>query len=159
MRERVAAALALAAASALAAGCSARTPPQGLAPAAAPAAGPAASHRSILDGVYTEEQSRRGEAIYLASCVLCHKPEMTGSPIVPPLVGEAFLSRWNRRTAGDLFEWIRTSMPPVVTARLTSQEYADVLAFILSRNQFPPGRQELVADFPALQGIRMAPGE
>lgn len=145
----------IAAALTLAIGCAARTPPQTLSPAAAPAA----AHRTILDGVYTEAQSRRGEAVYFASCVLCHKPAMTGSMIVPPLIGEAFLTRWNRRTAGDLFEWMRTSMPPVVTARLNSQEYADVLAFILSRNQYPAGDDELAADFSALQVIRMAPGE
>jgi hypothetical protein len=50
-------------------------------------------------------------------------------------------------------------MPPVNTARLSTQEYADVLAYILSRNQFPPGRKELAADFSALQVIQMAPGE
>jgi len=109
--------------------------------------------------VYTEEQGLRGEAIYFAKCVLCHKPEMTGSQVVPPLIGEAFLARWNRRTAGDLFEWMRTSMPPVVTARLSNPEYADVLAYILSRNQFPAGESDLAADFAALVAIRMAPNE
>jgi mono/diheme cytochrome c family protein len=160
----------IAASLALAAGCASRTPPQALSPPAGSAAlavpgastvqaAPADSHRTILDGVYTEEQSRRGEAVYFTSCVLCHKQAMTGSQIVPPLVGEAFLSRWNRRTAGDLFEWMRTSMPPVVTSRLSHQEYADVLAFILSRNQFPAGREELVADFSALKVIHMTPSE
>lgn len=172
--------LAAAAALLVAIGCAARTPPQELEPSATPpvpAAAAAAAEaavaapavasdgaafspdggRTLWDGVYTEAQSRRGEEIYFASCVLCHRAEMTGSQIVPPLAGEAFLSRWSRRTAGDLFEWVRTSMPPVVTARLAPQEYADVLAYIFSRNQFPAGRGELPADFAALRVIRMAP--
>jgi mono/diheme cytochrome c family protein len=150
-----------------ASGRAARTPPQDLAPPVADGApvtdgaalATAVAHRTAWDGVYTEEQSQRGEAIYFAKCVLCHRPEMTGSQIVPPLIGEVFLTRWNRRTAGDLFEWIRTSMPPVITSRLNPQEYADVLAYILNRNQFPAGREELATDFAALAGIRMAPIE
>ena len=114
--------------------------------------------RTVWDGVYTEAQSRRGETIYFATCVLCHKPELTGSEIVPALIGDDFLARWNRRTAGDLFERMRTSMPPVATARLAPQAYADVLAYILSWNQFPAGRYELAGEFTALTVIRMSPG-
>ena len=139
-----------AAALVLAAGCAARTPPQELTPAPD-------AERTLWDGVYTDAQSRRGEEIYFASCVLCHRAELTGSQIVPPLIGEPFLARWSRRSAGDLFEWVRTSMPPVVTARLAPQQYADVLAYILSRNQFPAGPGELPPDFSALRVILMAP--
>jgi len=138
----------------LAIGCAARTPPRGLSPEGAPAAAP----RALRDGVYTVEQSRRGEEIYFTTCVRCHKAEMTGSQIVPPLVGEPFLDRWSRKTAGDLFEWVRTSMPPGDAAtKLPRQEYADVLAYILSRNDFPAGHDELAADFGALQTIRITP--
>jgi len=154
----------------LAIGCSARRPPQDLVappdlatpqsvvPPAVPVA-PLAPQRSVRDGVYTEAQSRRGEAVYFTSCSLCHKPAMTGLEVVPPLIGEAFLSRWNTRTAGDLFEWIRRSMPFGNTPKLSDREYADVLAYILSRNRFPPGEAELAADFAALAEIRMAPIE
>ena len=115
-----------------------------------------APQRSVRDGVYTEAQSRRGEAVYFTSCSLCHKPAMTGLEVVPPLVGEAFLSRWNTRTAGDLFEWIRKSMPFGNTPKLSDPEYADVLSYILSRNGFRAGDAELVADFATLAEIRMA---
>lgn len=193
-----------AAAVALAIGCAGRTPPQGLeAPGLATPAAAANGNRTVWDGVYTEEQSRRGEAVYASACVLCHKPALTGAGIVPPLAGEEFLGRWNRKTAGDLFEQMRTSMPPVIAGaaaapaasspsgtsapsgaptasgsfaatagaapapsgggapalKLSSQEYADVLAYILSRNQFPAGGEELAADFAALSVIRMAPVE
>ncbi len=47
-------------------------------------------------------------------------------------------------------------MPPVpIPVRPTPGEYADVVAFILSRNRFPAGQQELAADFEALATIRM----
>jgi len=90
-----------------------------------------------------EEQSRRGEATFLATCASCHRPELTGSQIVPALVGDAFLQRWSRKTAGDLFEKVR-NMPPVpIPIRPTPGEYADIVAFILSRNRIPAGQQEL----------------
>jgi mono/diheme cytochrome c family protein len=131
-------------------------PPQSVAAPAVPVA-PLAPQRSIRDGVYTEAQSRRGEAVYFTSCSQCHKPTMTGLEVVPPLVGEAFLSRWNTRTAGDLFEWIRKAMPFGNTPKLSDPEYADVLAYILSRNGFRAGEAELAADFATLAEIRMAP--
>ena len=111
--------------------------------------------RTLLDGVYSAEQSRRGETIYFSTCVKCHRPEMTGSQIVPALLGEAFLERWRRKSVGDLFEKAR-SMPPVpIPVRPTPGEYADVVAYILGRNAFPAGPQELVADFEALASIRL----
>lgn len=140
----------------LAVGCAARRPPQGSAPPGE-AAARLAPRRSVRDGVYTEEQRRRGEAVYVASCSLCHKPDMTGAEVVPPLIGEAFLSRWNTRTAGDLFEFVRRSMPFGNTPKLSDREYADVLAYVLGRNQFPAGDAELTPDFAALAEIRMAP--
>ena len=133
----------------LAAGCAARRAPD----TAATAPGP----RTLLDGVYSAAQSRRGEMIYFSTCVKCHRPEMTGSQIVPPLIGQPFLGRWGRKTAGDLFEWVRVSMPPGEDAKLSPQEYADVLAYVFRRNEFPAGPDEMAADFAALRTIRIAP--
>ncbi len=138
----------------LALGCAARTLPRVLSTEVAPGGAP----RTLRDGVYNVEQSRRGEEVYFTTCVRCHKPEMTGSQIVPPLVGQTFLARWRTKTAGDLFEWVRTSMPPGDLARqMTPQKYADVLAYLFSRNEFPAGQDELAADFDALHTIRFAP--
>ena len=114
------------------------------------------AERTIWEGVYTEEQRRRGEAVYDSSCVRCHGSELAGTEIVPDLAGEQFLSRWNRGTAAELFELMRTSMPPKRKARLTPPEYADVLAYVLSRNQAPVGQEELASNFAALHTIRMA---
>ena len=33
---------------------------------------PAPSERSVWDGVYTEEQAKRGEALYEKQCSACH---------------------------------------------------------------------------------------
>jgi len=112
-----------------------------------------------LRGVYTEQQSRRGEAIFVAICAHCHRADLSGSEIVPALAGDAFLARWSRRTAGDLFEKVRTMPPIPIPTRPTPQEYADVLAYILSRNRFPAGRRILADDFDALATIRIGAGD
>jgi mono/diheme cytochrome c family protein len=110
---------------------------------------------TIWDGVYTEEQRRRGEAVYASSCVLCHEEDLLGEEAVPTLVGEKFLKKWQRKRVGNLFAFVRKEMPPELEDRLTPPEYADVLAYILSMNGTPVGQKELADNFTALQAIRM----
>src|SRR5436309_5117858 len=63
--------------------------------------------RSVWDGVYTEEQSRRGETLSRKECATCHGVGLTGGEAAPALSGDAFLSNWNGLTVGDLFDRIR----------------------------------------------------
>jgi mono/diheme cytochrome c family protein len=102
-----------------------------------------AESQSVWDGVYTEEQARRGEALYQKDCSTCHGDRLNGTGEAPALSGGGFLSNWNGLTVGDLFERIRKTMPQDKPARLTRQEKADVLAYILSFNKFPAGKSEL----------------
>jgi len=111
--------------------------------------------RSIWDGVYTEEQSKRGERVYADTCANCHAPDLTGGQVVPALTGDEFLNKWNGTTAGDLFDQIRMTMPQDNPGTLTSRQYADVLAYIFKRNKFPAGRNDLEADLDTLNAIRL----
>src|SRR5205807_1142084 len=99
--------------------------------------------RTVWDGVYTEEQSRRGEGVYQQECAVCHGTQLSGGEMAPQLAGEAFLSNWNGTTVGDVFERIRKGMPPKDPAKLSRQQDADVLAYMLSANRFPAGKAEL----------------
>src|SRR5690349_11088215 len=80
---------------------------------ATPSAQQPASKRSVWDGVFTEEQARRGETQYGRNCQACHGPDLSGNPVdeVPPLAWDGFLTQWNNRTVKDLFETVRRSMP------------------------------------------------
>jgi mono/diheme cytochrome c family protein len=98
---------------------------------------------SVWDGIYTEAQATRGQAVYSDQCASCHGLALNGGESAPPLTGGEFLSNWNGLTVGDLFDRIRTSMPADRPGSLTRQKAADVLAHILSVNQFPAGKTEL----------------
>ena len=113
--------------------------------------------RSVWDGVYTADQSKRGRAVYAKECASCHGAELTGGESAPPLTGGAFLSNWNGLTVGDLFERIRQSMPLDDPGRLSRQQDADVLAFILNANEYPAGKAELDKQTEVLKLIKIEP--
>ncbi len=115
---------------------------------------PAAESRSVWDGVYTEDQAKRGEVIYRKECAACHGDMLTGGESAPPLTGGAFLANWNGLTMGDLFDRIRKTMPQTNPGRLTRQQDADILAFMLSANKFPAGKTELYRQSEMLKEIR-----
>jgi S-disulfanyl-L-cysteine oxidoreductase SoxD len=115
---------------------------------------PADESRSVWDGVYTEEQAKRGEAVYQKECGVCHGAQLTGGESAPPLSGGVFLANWNGLTMADLFDRIRKTMPQTAPGRLTRQQDADVLAFMLSINRFPAGKTELYKQSEMLKEIR-----
>jgi mono/diheme cytochrome c family protein len=115
-----------------------------------------AADPSVWDGVYNAEQTRRGETAYLSACASCHGTALEGGDMTPPLVGGAFTSNWNDLTVGDLFERIRTTMPLDTPGRLSRQQNADTIAFILKANGWPAGTAELQAEQAVLKQIRIA---
>jgi cytochrome c len=110
--------------------------------------------KSVWDGVYTEEQAKRGELVYRKECAACHGEQLTGGESAPPLTGGAFLSNWNGLTLGDLFDRIKKTMPQTAPGKLSRQQNADILAFMLSMNKFPAGKTELYRQSEMLKEIR-----
>jgi mono/diheme cytochrome c family protein len=115
----------------------------------------AAVARSVWDGVYTKSQASRGETTYQEVCSKCHGQNLSGGEGGPSLAGDEFRQKWNGKTAGDLFGLIRKTMPSDDPASLSSREYSDVVAYILSVNEFPAGQRELDRDVAALNEIRI----
>ena len=115
----------------------------------------AQTSRSVWDGVYTQEQSQRGEAIYSRECAKCHGSDLAGADEVPALSGGAFLSNWDGLTVGDLSERVRISMPPNKQGRLSRQQIVDILSYVLSANNFPAGKTELDSKTEFLKQIRI----
>jgi mono/diheme cytochrome c family protein len=110
---------------------------------------------SVWDGVYTEAQATRGEAIYYQRCGACHGPSLEGGDMTPPLVGGTFTSTWNDLALSELFERIRITMPLNEPSTLSRQQTADVLAFLLKSNKWPAGPTELPREIEPLKDIQI----
>ena len=117
----------------------------------------AAASRSVWDGVYTKEQSARGKGVYLEECAKCHGENLGGGESAPGLVGTEFLQKWNGKTANDLFETIRKTMPSDDPGNLSRRQYADITAFILNTNEFPAGQKEMESTAAAMGELRIEP--
>jgi hypothetical protein len=63
--------------------------------------------------------------------------------MAPALVGAAFSANYDGQTVGDLFDRNRTTMPPGREGQLSTQQNADLTAFLLQCNRFPSGAAEL----------------
>jgi mono/diheme cytochrome c family protein len=110
---------------------------------------------SVWDGVYNEEQAKRGEVIYYERCAVCHGPQLEGGDMTPALVGGVFTSTWNDLPLSDLFERIRITMPLNQPSTLSRQQTADVTAFLLKSNKWPAGQTELPRELEPLKEIQI----
>jgi mono/diheme cytochrome c family protein len=119
----------------------------------AAAAGGAA--KSIWDGVFTEEQAKRGEEAYKTSCSECHGGDLLGDGFAPSLAGADFQGNWNDLSVGDLFERIRISMPPSGPSSVSPEAKADIMAHIFNFNKYPTGTTELEPKIEVLKTIKI----
>jgi mono/diheme cytochrome c family protein len=115
--------------------------------------GVAAQGKTVWDGVFTAEQAKRGEAIYMSDCASCHGGDLGGDGFAPALSGAEFASAWNGLSLGDLLERVRISMPPTDPSAVSVEQKADILAHILQANKFPAGKTELPKEVEALKQI------
>jgi mono/diheme cytochrome c family protein len=111
--------------------------------------------KSVWDGVYTDDQAKRGSAVYAEQCASCHGDQLTGGEMAPPLAGGEFLSNWNGLSVGDLFERIRTGMPPAQPGKLGREAKADIVAYMLAFNKFPAGGKEMPSATEMLKQVRI----
>jgi mono/diheme cytochrome c family protein len=111
--------------------------------------------KSVWDGVFSAEQARRGQERYAAQCAVCHGDSLSGGESAPPLAGGEFLSNWNGLTVGDLFDRTRNTMPQSKPGSLSRQANAEIIAFILSSNQFPAGKDDMPQASEVLREIKV----
>jgi S-disulfanyl-L-cysteine oxidoreductase SoxD len=110
--------------------------------------------KTTWDGVYSAAQAARGGEAYGKSCASCHAADLTGQDTAPSLAGAEFNNGWNDLTLGDLYERIHTTMPADGPGSLSPQQYVDIIAFLLSKGNFPAGGADLPAEPTALKQIK-----
>jgi mono/diheme cytochrome c family protein len=109
--------------------------------------------RTVQDGVFSDAQASRGQALYAQRCATCHGPALEGAQ-APPLTGEGFTTKFRAEPLSALFIQIRFAMPPNAagSAQLTSEQAADLVAHILKSNGLSAGKTDLAgADGPNSQ--------
>lgn len=110
---------------------------------------------SVWDGVYTKEQAKRGEGLYVQKCSSCHGPDLSGNDEAAPLAGPVFLASWDGLSVGELANRVRVSMPPNDLGKLSRQQIVDILSYVLSFNNFPAGKTELDPKPELLKQVRV----
>ncbi|MEO7361574.1 MAG: cytochrome c [Gemmatimonadaceae bacterium] len=94
------------------------------------------------------DQAVRGLAVFKKTCLECH----TTSDVT----GADFKIKWNGQPVYDLFNVIRTTMPDDKPGTLTTDEYIDVVAYLVRLNGAANGGAPFVAtDTAGLKNARM----
>ena len=120
-------------------------------------AGWAQAPKTQWDGVYSDEQSKRGAALYTQYCAICHGEDLSGggAESVPSMTGSKFSTRWDNLTLGDLFDRMFLLMPQDAPGSLTRDQHVDILTFILAKNGFPVGKTDLTSQAEVLRAIKI----
>ena len=85
---------------------------------------------------------------------MCHSETLEGSGQIPPLAGADFIKNWDGQTLADLFDKIQETMPADAPGKLSHEQNADILAFLLEFNKFHTGSADLKYDPALLKNIR-----
>jgi mono/diheme cytochrome c family protein len=105
--------------------------------------------RSVLTGVYTDDQAKKGESTYGKFCVACHDASEHA--------GEVFEEAWSGRPVFDFFMKIRTTMPDDEPGKLNDQQYTDIVAYMLKLSGYPSGATTLPYESEKMRGIMIEP--
>jgi mono/diheme cytochrome c family protein len=113
---------------------------------------------SAWSGVFTQDQSKRGEELYSGACAHCHGERLNGAaqadqPPSPAIARVAFLRKWDGQPVAALFTYVLTNMPPDAPGTLTKQNAIDAIAHMFAVSNMPAGNKELPPDPNALAGI------
>jgi quinoprotein glucose dehydrogenase len=113
------------------------------------------AQKTVWDGVYTEEQAKRGADVYAEKCAMCHGDSLGGVESAPALTGPAFYGNWEGETLNALFERIRLSMPQDNPGSLSRAQNADIIAHLLRVGGYPAGGTALEGQAGELTSIKV----
>ncbi len=92
---------------------------------------------------YTAQQAAHGQAVYIDQCQGCHGDALDNGEYAAPLRGPVFTAHWGGKGLDAPFDFMTQQMPPTNPGGLDASTYADVLAFILSKNGVAPSATPL----------------
>src|SRR5712691_899550 len=98
---------------------------------------------TVWSGVYSDDQAKRGQTVYSATCSNCHLDNLRGDSVSPSLVGNAFISDWENKSVRALYSRIISTMPQDNPGTLSEATVLDVVAYLFKANGFPSGEKSL----------------
>lgn len=82
-----------------------------------------------------DEQVAAGEKTYGERCASCHGGKGEGKAKAPALIGPKALDDYHN--GKEAFTYIKDMMPPTAPGSLTDDEYWNVVAFLIKKNDLP----------------------
>ena len=106
--------------------------------------------------VFSAEQAARGKDAYIQRCGMCHGENLDDGDFGgAPLRGTWFRDHWGSGAVAALFVYVQTTMPPDNPGGLNDTTYADILSYILQRNGYAAGAQEMKPDAQAMEAMSL----
>jgi mono/diheme cytochrome c family protein len=96
---------------------------------------------------FATSQVKHGQQLYFGSCVRCHTADR--------FTAGAFAKAWKGRRVYDLYDLLASTMPQDSPGSMKTDEYLDVIAYLLQLNGAVPGKQKLTADTDSLKKMRI----
>jgi mono/diheme cytochrome c family protein len=109
-----------------------------------------ALNASLPAATYSADQASAGKQIYDSTCARCHAPGQ--------LDGATFSNLWKNRRVYTLFSLISNTMPQDRPGSLQDEQYVNVIAYLLQRNQVPSGAAKLSTDTLTMKALRIDVG-
>ncbi len=109
--------------------------------------------------LYTKAQAVQGKQIFTTKCVACHGADLQGTA-GPSVAGNDFLdtARHNGWTLSIIRYIVFELMPRNSPASLSPQDDANVMAYLLASDCYPPGSKPFpTSDQPAFATIKLGP--
>ena len=103
--------------------------------AAIPASAASAQIAGIGSAPYTKEQVAHGQSVYSGQCALCHGDKLQGVS-APALTGPSFAK--SHLNVSQIRSVVTTTMPLTAPASLSQDDYASVMAYMLSYDCVKP---------------------
>jgi len=105
----------------------------------------ASATNTVLKGVYSDDQAKKGESTYGKFCVACHEATEHS--------GDYFEDKWAGSALVEYFLKIKTTMPDDEPGKLNDQQYTDIVAYMLKLTGYPSGPTAIPNDPEKMRAI------
>jgi alcohol dehydrogenase (cytochrome c) len=105
---------------------------------------------------FSSAQVSQGHWEFGQKCAVCHGAQLQGGG-APALKGKLFAQQWNGKTLQQFYGYVHSNMPLGQGGELNSQEYADIVSYVLAQNGLPAGNEKLTPKSPMDRALDLSP--